>query len=348
MLYVIANAADPEGIAFTWWNHDNHWWPYLVRRTGLKRASVFRVLNEMEEAQLLARDLISPKTPGRPQPVIRLNFERVYNAEIENPESYGETETQSHGETQPAGPSPTMGPAQSHGETGHSIDNPKDNPLPPSPPSGGIEAQAAIDDEKERFDQLCDAYPRPTNRATLAFARWRQMTEDDRAKLERAVRGASLVARANPKTAILDLEKFMRDPLSWDTYARRLPPPPPAPPPQRFLPVNSDELRALAVIVRIAGSQWIAPAYSEEHGEAGKIVSLPELPAVALGAARYANGLGEIDDANWIMLNGERENRQMAAWREAIQNWIGASFGTKRTLRVPCEWPSMLKTREPV
>jgi hypothetical protein len=76
VLLVLANAADPEGVAFGWWKSRDHWWPYIMERTRLSRGAVFRLMKELEDKGYFTRDQAKPKEGGPPQPVIRLHIER--------------------------------------------------------------------------------------------------------------------------------------------------------------------------------------------------------------------------------------------------------------------------------
>ena len=76
VLLVLANAADPEGLALAWWKGRDHWWPYLMDKTRLSRGALFRILNELEDLGYFTRTKTKPQEGGQPQPVIQLHIER--------------------------------------------------------------------------------------------------------------------------------------------------------------------------------------------------------------------------------------------------------------------------------
>lgn len=143
VLYVLANAADPDGVAFRWWDSPDHWWAYLVQRTRLKRASLFRVLAELEEDGLLQREN-GPGKGGPRQPLVRLigvqrtvdestteTDETARPPENEPLQSTSETERENDDVNEPTTslrPSLPHRPASLYNPT-----NPDPTPKPPSP-----------------------------------------------------------------------------------------------------------------------------------------------------------------------------------------------------------------------
>ena len=152
LLLLIANAADPDGIAFRWWRKREHWWTYLRDQSRQSRASVFRHLNTLEELGLVLRQKVV-----LPDGAVRFecacDMEKVVIIEPDEPDS------QSHGETQNQG-------SESHGETesvatvrldeSHSCDsrrslnlNPSESNSPPTPQGGSQEAAAQAGEESD-------------------------------------------------------------------------------------------------------------------------------------------------------------------------------------------------------
>jgi hypothetical protein len=113
LLLVIANAADPEGVAFGWWKSRDHWWPYLVERTRLSRGTLFKLLNELEDLGYFTREEAKPAEGGKAQPVIRLHIDR----DVMEPEQVAEWDSQSPRETEEDGRTPPETPSQSPRET---------------------------------------------------------------------------------------------------------------------------------------------------------------------------------------------------------------------------------------
>lgn len=81
LLWVIADAADPDGVAFAWCKTAEYWWCYLAEQTRLSRAGLFKLLKELEGVGLLSREVvIIPQDGTKPQPIIRLHLDRVLEA----------------------------------------------------------------------------------------------------------------------------------------------------------------------------------------------------------------------------------------------------------------------------
>jgi hypothetical protein len=74
VLFVIANAADPDGVAFRWWRSDEHWWAYIAERTGMAKGSIYRTIGQLEGLGLLSREESLPFADRKAQPLVRLNL----------------------------------------------------------------------------------------------------------------------------------------------------------------------------------------------------------------------------------------------------------------------------------
>jgi hypothetical protein len=75
VLLVLANCADPSGVAFTWRKSTKHWDQYLIDRTRLSRATVFRKIKELKDLGLADPQLII-HDDGRKQYVVELALTR--------------------------------------------------------------------------------------------------------------------------------------------------------------------------------------------------------------------------------------------------------------------------------
>jgi len=73
VLFVIANAADPDGVAFRWWKSKNHWWCYIAERTGMVRGSIYRTIDKLEAIRLLSLEDSNKKA----RPLVRLNLDKI-------------------------------------------------------------------------------------------------------------------------------------------------------------------------------------------------------------------------------------------------------------------------------
>ena len=74
VLFVIADAADPDGVAFRWWNSKGHWWSYIAERTGMAKGSIYRTIGQLEELGLLSREQCLPPGGARTQHLVRLDL----------------------------------------------------------------------------------------------------------------------------------------------------------------------------------------------------------------------------------------------------------------------------------
>lgn len=132
LLLLIANAADPDGVAFRWWRKREHWWTYLVAHSRQSRASVFRHLNTLEQSGLAEREAVATDD-GDKRFHVNLKLDVFVNVDADdggggdgggNAESHGETQSQSHGETQPVAP---VRPPES--QSCDSKESPNQNPI---------------------------------------------------------------------------------------------------------------------------------------------------------------------------------------------------------------------------
>lgn len=75
VLLVLANCADPEGLAFGWRKGQKHWDQYLVDHCRLSRATIFRKVADMKELGLVDPQIILHDT-GQKQYVVQLDLQR--------------------------------------------------------------------------------------------------------------------------------------------------------------------------------------------------------------------------------------------------------------------------------
>jgi hypothetical protein len=76
VLLVLANCADPYGVAFGWKKGGKHWDQYLVDHTRLSRATVFRKIKELKELELADPQIILHED-GKKQYVVQLDLSRA-------------------------------------------------------------------------------------------------------------------------------------------------------------------------------------------------------------------------------------------------------------------------------
>lgn len=331
VLYVLANAADPDGVAFRWWDSPDHWWSYLVQRTRLKRSSLFRILAELEEAGLVAREHGPGKT-GRSQPLVRLVG--VSRERIAEPEPADESMT----ETEEIAREGDSAPAQSTTETPAEIPhenkqasslrpslpgraaslynptNPSTHPKPLSPaeaPKGQQEGGRPVSTpaktiyEPIGFNAWFASYPghEVMDRAA-ALKEFVALSDVDRTKVaERTPLYAAKLGelKQRPKAAHLWLRKRIFDQIGGSATAaaagRRV-----------FVAQQTESWRAWLAVYAIAyGGQDRIPPYIRTPGNGGLLVP-EEWPAGAAGWLAKAD--------QWVFV--EQGTPRYAAWRDRV------------------------------
>lgn len=189
------------------------------------------------------------------------------------------------------------------------LSNPKALSLPvdSSQESGSAreEGDAKSDPHLAKFlIDLQSTYNDPSNRPRDVAATCAAMTEEQRAKLLRAAAGAREYRRRNPRKAVLDLSKFVRDPAIWPGYEHFAPAPRP-----EFVTLEPGTLawRVCALMREIAGFASDATA---------PLQVLSPIP----DPAQMAQAL-DLDRSRWGVI--EERSTQFKAWRELIKRWTG-------------------------
>lgn len=129
VLYVLANAAEPDGVAFRWWRRRDHWWPYITQRTRASRAQVFRIMRELEAGGFLSLETVvtaDGDRPSRTSCLVALHLDRYFQwddtvgayMEVSEPKPI----VPSHHETEETERGGVLEPVPSHGETELSVD----------------------------------------------------------------------------------------------------------------------------------------------------------------------------------------------------------------------------------
>jgi len=333
MLLIIGECADPEGVAFAWWKKHDHWWTYLVDKTRQSRATVFRRLNELEKLGLIVRVKIVHED-GLVTHQVRCDLERFVDLEAdeidppENPDlpapagksqSQIETGGQSQFETE------TEGRPSLTGETGsvsivrlqESPDkNLKDSPQSPPEPQSGPSGEENEEKKQEASNDLSlfrAAYPEPSNRPHEVEAAVLSLSGPERAALIRGAQGVAAARKQNPRKAILDQVKFVRDPALWAEYGRLAPA---QLPPAFFTDPGSDVDRAWSVYFRLLGYPIPVPRLREGEGRMVRFWPSPE-PRCGLGYGRFADS----NPDDWEIFDPKSAN--YVAWGERIKEWTG-------------------------
>lgn len=158
VLLLLANCADPEGVAFGWWKHKEHWWTYLCEHSRLSRATVFRHLGTIEALGLGLRQklVLADGTIRYSMAMDLTKFVTIDPAETDAPPLQSHYETESHDET------------ESHSET-ESVSlvrlqedlHKESKILTPTPSKEGVlKNQPQISEAaRQRFQEFKAAYP---------------------------------------------------------------------------------------------------------------------------------------------------------------------------------------------
>lgn len=358
VLLVLANCADPDGVAFARWRGRDHWWHYLAERTRLSKASLFRHLNTLEEIGLATRSSIVLADGGK-APVVALDLAARFDVEeIEESQSHGETgahdasqegentsdiseneasispedfqshgETESHGETGAASSSLTVRPVQSHGETGTLDSNIGSKSSPPLPPSGGT---AVRDDLWEGPNGFLASWLEPIPKMALAKSAWDHTETAKHAEIVAAAKGywAWLKGHSKPPSA-QSAQSFIRDASGWAQWLRYTPDASGSP--AKILsgyPVESPEAKAVAVLWELIGK---TDFFRSIKCRAGQVYHAHPLTPRLLALANAPPRTG------WVRL----DRQQAAAWEDLATENLPQITRTRLTdgSSAPWHWP---------
>jgi hypothetical protein len=337
MLIVLANAADPDGVAFRWWKNREHWWTYLVERTGLVKGSVYRTIGKLEELNLVSRDLVTPEEGGRAQPVIRLRLDQVVVAKPKSPsetdsdasevveKSPTETEDSKTGlpEYNVQSPSETpQSPSETVYKSPQSPKNPKEETSPTPPKREGLESEDSKLKESEealrRFDEFKRAYPDGIVDLAPARAEFMTLSDADQAACVAGVAGyADRCKRRREKSKAGHL--YIRRRV-WENLAASTSDSTPT-----LHPPRSPAGRAITILHRIAKAPRpleIRGMISYRHAITPRLLALADAPP----------------EAEWI--DTEVGSNPNGAWRAALDSMLGGTVRPKLlAIRAPWIFP---------
>lgn len=334
VLYVLANAADPQGIAMGWWTGEEHWWKYLMDRTRLARGTLFKVMGELEKLGALALEWRHPEGGGKRRAIVRLNYGCAIDqrAEVEKDstsetisdapsiaenESTSETQIESTTETQETQKVHEDDSIESTSETGK---NPyKDSKSPtPTPPKGGVLSEAG----EKRWLKFRSTYPDgivDLDRARTAYA---VLSDADQIAANAGLHvyiDRNRKRREKSQKAHLYLKK-----RTWEGLS-----PAPAEAGTQHFPDGSPEAKAVMVAYALVGklSYFHAAVKSAQGGIWYRGPVDERLRALAAAPVRD----------EWV----ELDYRQAKSWDEAIDPYV--ALQTRNHLRqgslAPWPWP---------
>lgn len=238
ILLVLANCADPSGVAFAEWPGREHWWKYLVDRTRLSKSSLFRHINTIIELGLCTRSTLV-LADGTRRPTLRLDLSAAFDIEDseqhyshERDQSHGETEAeqneeepentndishsqeeiespgvQSHHETSPTG---GTGPFPIVGMHKDSLSCSKESP--PTPQGG-----ASVADDG--FEEFLKVWREPIPKMALARSAWVHIPTAKRTEVIASARGYFVwLSKQSRPPATVSAQSFLRDSAGWSQW----------------------------------------------------------------------------------------------------------------------------------
>jgi hypothetical protein len=358
VLLMLANCADPGGVAFAQWKGRDHWWHYLADRTRLSRASLFRHLNTIEQVGLGSRSTLV-MSDGTKRPIIQLDFAAVYDVEIVETQSHGETDdddAQSHGENgndlnhlqEGDGEGAAQShhetenrPAQSHGETGaepaksHHETKPvsvvrlhiDSNSIPISPPTPRAGGELAVDQDWEEFKKT---WREPMQRPSLVQSVWDHIPTGRRGEAVTAARGYWTWIGKQPKPpSAVSAQTFLREIGGWSQWLPWAGPAGSTPSTSLAYPRDTVEAKALTVLHDIAG---VAGFFRQVHCRSDGTVSYAKPVTPRLAALAHAG-----PQADWPTLT----RQQGWAWEMMLRETVSVQVRKhpKEGDRAPWPWP---------
>lgn len=357
ILLVLANCADPEGVAFAQWRGREHWWTYLVEKTRLSKSSLFRHINTLIDLGLCERTMIVLQDGAR-RPIVRLNLAAAFDIDDDESQSHGETGADD-GLLDGENISDDSGldddfdapPLQSHHETGPTGGNGEETSIPtggnepfpivgmeeedskldskskkaPLPPSGGAHA---IDD---LWDQFVRSWMDPIPRMVLARSAWDRIATERRPEALASARGyrAWLKAHPNPPTP-QSAQSFLRDAAGWAQWLRYTPSGDGAPVSiVGSYRVDSPEGLAIIAAYEIGGCQQALRSFMIRNGVINYLKPItPRLRKLA-DAPR--------DRDAWVVLSYEQAGSWEGFLREVVT--VQTRNRLREGSRAPWSWP---------
>jgi hypothetical protein len=354
VLLVLANAADPDGVAFARWPGREHWWKYLVDLTRLSKSTLFRDINTLIEVGLCSRSMLV-MSDGTRRPTIQLDllagykFEKTeeqnahshtetdddYGAENgensqdinDKQDGFGADEIHSHTETIPTGGNELAPAIPTGGNDPFPIVGMQEDSklvskeLPPTP-QGGLSGQ--------RFEDFTKAWVKPIERISVAEKVWDHIPTDRRGEAIAAARGyRAFVDQQQKKPAVVSAQTFLREPKGWPQWL------PYAPDASGIAPsintahhVDSPAGKAIVALYQIAGCEQALRSFMIRGSAVNYRMPVnPRLLALAEKTERDA----------WVVLRSQ----QAAAWNAMIRDMVTvqARQPLKEGDRAPHPWP---------
>lgn len=364
ILLVLANCADPDGVAFTQWRGREHWWKYLVEHTRLSKSSLFRHINTLVNLEICSRSMVV-LADGSRRPVVTLDLAASFDIDAERDQEkyevlHSHPRDQSHGETE--GDDATNVPEnvsddsaleheitapslQSHGETGPVGGNENSHAIPmggnrsfpivgmqedsksvskESPPTPRAGGASAFDEGWEEFSKT---WREPMQRMAIARHAWDGVPTAKRGEAITAARGyfAWLTAQRKPPT-VVSAQTFLRDVAGWAQWLRYAPEGGTQPLATAVFPRGSREALAIGVLYEIAGkTDFLRSVMTRNNAVNYSLPITPRLTALAEAPPR----------AEWVGL----DRQQAAAWENLLSEAVTVQVRTRLRERSLAPWP---------
>lgn len=360
VLLVLANAADPDGVAFARWPGRDHWWKYLVDLTRLSKSTLFRDINTLIDVGLCARSMIV-MSDGARRPTIQLNLAASYRFErTDSAENHSHTETgaeedaddaetssdisdiegedmgseiHSHTETGPTGGNEASTPADAIPSGGtdpfpvvgmhKDTSNSCSKESPPTPQRG---ATAVVDNGFEEFRK---AWGKPIERLSVAKSVWDRIQT---AKHGEAIAGArgywAWVGKQRKDPVTVSAQTFLRESAGWAQWLIYTPDATGASSISTAYALNSREAKAIMVLHDIGGvGQYLRTIMIRNN--AVNYLQPVTRRLLALAEAGGKDG--------WPVLT----HQQAAAWETMVREMIAVQIRKRLSAgdRAPWPWP---------
>jgi hypothetical protein len=342
MLFVLANCADPDGVAFATWPGRDHWWRYLADLTRLSKSSLFRHLKTIEERGLCRRSTLV-LSDGTQRPTVHLDLAALYRHENqshhETEGDQGENDAENDNDSNGVETDFTDPPDQSHHETdialsptsetkpvppvGLHIDSTKDSKLTPLPPASG---GAPVRDEG--WEEFVRSWREPIPKMAVARSAWQHLPTAKHGEAIAAAKGYFAWLAKHPKPpAFVSAQSFLRDIAGFAQWLRYTPDGEGKPPVVGLYPLDSREAKALAVLYDAALSfSFFADVKRKPVGVYHNNPITPQLLALADAGPRES----------WSRL----DYQQAAAWEGFLRGHLTASHRRlKEGDSAPWPWP---------
>lgn len=335
LLYVIADCANPEGIA----------WPsvkYMASKSQQSKATVQRRLKELEELGAIARfprwedddGKINSEGRGRRTSdevrcLMDVRIDRKRDDEEAESDDTPVSASDGGVSASDGGIAQLSDGPPSHCGNPHMNRNtePKDSPLPPKGEAG--EADQENWTHEASWQRVEQAWGDPILHQRQCRQLWSAFTEPERERFLRVIRGYLAWRLAQPKLPLrVNIQKLMRELDSWPGYERLAGPDPSL---RVFVVEGSADARALEVMALIGGYKTRPSIFDDTQGQRGYWKPRPLEPD-----ERALAQFLDKPQAQWTPL--DRGDEPFNAWADRMKQWTGV---WPQRLLVPCLYPPL-------